>query len=138
MACAAREYGRIANRSAALDRLVGKLGRKGLKLRFCYEDGVIPARPFRFRQIRRMPAARRCIVALTGGPAMYHIGIDVSTKESAVCMLDGNSKIVGETKLPTDPEIIAHFIAAIGLAINGSTWDRVAPEPGCLLGCAGV
>jgi transposase len=43
---------------------------------------------------------------------MYYIGIDVSTKESALCILDGNGKIVRETKLATDPEIIARFIAA--------------------------
>jgi hypothetical protein len=35
------------------------------------------------------PAARRCTVASTGGPAMYYIGIDVSTKESALCILYG-------------------------------------------------
>ena len=34
-----REYGRIANTAAALDRLVRKLGRDGVKLRFCYEAG---------------------------------------------------------------------------------------------------
>jgi transposase len=34
-----REYGRIANTSAALDRLVRKLGHEGVKLRFCYEAG---------------------------------------------------------------------------------------------------
>src|SRR6185436_7059003 len=34
-----------------------------------------------------------------------------STKESALCILDGNGKIVRETKLPSDPEIIARFIA---------------------------
>ena len=34
-----REYGRIANTPAALDRLVHKLGREGVKLRFCYEAG---------------------------------------------------------------------------------------------------
>ena len=34
-----REYGRIANTPAALDRLVRKLGREGMKLRFCYEAG---------------------------------------------------------------------------------------------------
>jgi hypothetical protein len=39
-----REYGRIANTPAALERLAGKFG---AKLRFCYEDGVIPARRFR-------------------------------------------------------------------------------------------
>ena len=34
---------------------------------------------------------------------MYYIGIDVSTKESAVCILDGKGKIVREAKLATDP-----------------------------------
>ena len=34
-----REYGRIVNSAAALDRLAGKLGREGVKLRFCYEAG---------------------------------------------------------------------------------------------------
>ena len=34
-----REYGRIANTAAALDRLVRKLARDGVKLRFCYEAG---------------------------------------------------------------------------------------------------
>lgn len=49
-----REYGRIANTPAALDRLARKLSREGVRLRFCYEDGVIPARPFRFRTTRRI------------------------------------------------------------------------------------
>src|SRR4029077_2033713 len=34
-----REYGRIANTAGALDRLVRKLGREGVKLRLCYEAG---------------------------------------------------------------------------------------------------
>ena len=34
-----REYGRIANTAAALNRLVGKLGGEGVKLRLCYEAG---------------------------------------------------------------------------------------------------
>ena len=34
-----REYGRIANTAAALDRLVRKLGGTGARLRFCYEAG---------------------------------------------------------------------------------------------------
>jgi transposase len=57
---------------------------------------------------------------------MYYIGVDVSTKESALCIMDGNGKIVRETKLPTDPEIIARFIAATGLAI-----ERIGLESGC-------
>src|SRR6516164_11566338 len=34
-----REYGRIANTPAALQRLAGKLGREGAELRFGYEAG---------------------------------------------------------------------------------------------------
>ena len=34
-----REYGRIANTPAALDRLLRKLGGAGMRLRFCYEAG---------------------------------------------------------------------------------------------------
>ena len=34
-----REYGRIANTAAALDRLVRKLGGEGVRLRSCYEAG---------------------------------------------------------------------------------------------------
>ena len=34
-----REYGRIANTPAALQRLASKLGREGVALRFCYEAG---------------------------------------------------------------------------------------------------
>ena len=57
---------------------------------------------------------------------MYYIGIDVSTKESALGILDGKGKIVRETKLPTDPEMIARLIAATGLAI-----ERIGLESGC-------
>src|SRR6266481_8434483 len=37
----AREYNRIANTPAALGRLAGKVGRDGVKLRFCYEAGAV-------------------------------------------------------------------------------------------------
>jgi hypothetical protein len=46
-----REYGRIANTAAALERLVRKLGGDGITLRFCYEDGVIPARRSGFAKV---------------------------------------------------------------------------------------
>ena len=48
-----REYSRIANTPAALERLVGKLSSASMTLRFCYEDGVIPA-PYQFRVTRRI------------------------------------------------------------------------------------
>ena len=55
---------------------------------------------------------------------MYYVGIDVSMTESALCILDGKGKIVRETKLPTDPEIIARFIGDTRLRSSGSAWSR--------------
>jgi len=53
-----REYGRIANTSAALDRLLRKLGGDGMKLRFCYEAG-----PCGYGIHRRLSArAHECVV----------------------------------------------------------------------------
>src|SRR5215472_4616884 len=104
-----RDYGRIAKTPAALDRLMRRLGGEGVKLRFCYEDGVIPARRLRFPLVRRILRRDGATSHQTGGPAMHYIGIDVSAKESALCILDGRGKIVRETKVPTDPEIITRF-----------------------------
>jgi transposase len=54
-----REYGRIANTSAALDRLLRKLGGDGVTLRFCYEAG-----PCGYGIQRRMSArGHECVVA---------------------------------------------------------------------------
>jgi transposase len=44
----------------------------------------------------------------------------------AILASDGKGKIVRETKLPTDPEIIARFIDTTGLAI-----ERIGLESGC-------
>jgi transposase len=53
-----REYGRIANTAAALDRLLRKLGVNGMTLRFCYEAG-----PCGYGIQRRMSAqGHECIV----------------------------------------------------------------------------
>ena len=53
-----REYGRIANTSAALDRLLRKLGGDGMTLRFCYEAG-----PCGYGIQRRLSARRHeCVV----------------------------------------------------------------------------
>src|SRR5215469_8298412 len=53
-----REYGRIANTAAALQRLAGKLGGEGVELRFCYEAG-----PCGYGIQRRLSAlGHQCIV----------------------------------------------------------------------------
>jgi transposase len=53
-----RDYGRIANTPAALQRLVRKLGQEGVRLRFCYEAG-----PCGYGIQRRLSAAGHdCVV----------------------------------------------------------------------------
>src|SRR5712671_5914213 len=53
-----REYGRIANAAAALDRLLRKLGVDGMALRFCYEAG-----PCGYGIQRRLSAqGQECVV----------------------------------------------------------------------------
>jgi transposase len=53
-----REYGRIANTPAALDRLLRKLGGDGMALRFCYEAG-----PCGYGVQRRLSAqGHECVV----------------------------------------------------------------------------
>jgi transposase len=44
-----RQIGVFENRREILCKLAAKLGKGGRRLSFCYEDGVIPARRYRFR-----------------------------------------------------------------------------------------
>jgi hypothetical protein len=54
-----RDYGRIANTPAALQRLVRKLGQEGVRLRFCYEAGpCVNASCRQPRQTGRIPPIR--------------------------------------------------------------------------------
>ena len=46
---AVRFYGTIANTPETVRTLCKKLSRDGQQLHFCYKDGVIPARRYRFR-----------------------------------------------------------------------------------------
>ena len=135
--CEVRRVGVFENRPEILIKLAARLSKGGRRLSFCYEDGVIPARvPVSLNLTD--PAARRCTVASTGGPAMYFIGIDVSTKESALCILDGKGKIARETKLPPIPRSSHDLSPPRGLPLSGSAWNRVVLPHGCFPGCSAM
>lgn len=57
----------------------------------------------------------------------YYTGLDISMKETAVCIVDEAGKIVKEGFVPTDPLAITLFLQKTGLAIT-----KVALESGCL------
>lgn len=59
-------------------------------------------------------------------PRMHYVGIDVASKQSAICVLDSQGKIVREAKLATDPEVIGCFLTETELAI-----ERIGLESGC-------
>ena len=43
------------------------------------------------------------------------VGLDVSVKETTICIVDETGKIVREAKLPTEPEAIVELLKAAGL-----------------------
>jgi transposase len=57
-----------------------------------------------------------------------YVGLDVSLKQTAVCVVDGKGKILREGSVASDPDAIAGFIAAPGVVRVGletgptSTW----------------
>jgi transposase len=57
----------------------------------------------------------------------YFGGLDVSVKETAVCVVDDAGKVVGEQKVPTEPcDIVTLFVSI------GEEYGRIAIEAGRL------
>jgi transposase len=61
---------------------------------------------------------------------MLYCGLDVSLKQTALCVVDGDGRVLREAKLATDPEVISRFLCEnevscerIGIAAGGiSSW----------------
>ena len=57
----------------------------------------------------------------------YYAGIDVSLKESSVCVVDASGKIMRETKVASEPETLVAFFRQLGLPMT-----RIGLEAGPL------
>jgi transposase len=55
------------------------------------------------------------------------VGLDVSVKETAVCVVDDTGKVVCEQKVPTEPDDIVRLLASIG-----EDYGRIGIEAGPL------
>ena len=55
------------------------------------------------------------------------VGLDVSVKETAVCVVDDTGKVVCERKVPTEPDDIVRLLASIG-----EDYGRIGIEAGPL------
>lgn len=47
----------------------------------------------------------------------YYAGIDVSLKDSSVCVMDASGKIVREAKVASEPDALVRFFAELGLPV---------------------
>ena len=56
---------------------------------------------------------------------MYCCGLDVSLRTTALCVVDGDGRIVKEAKVVSDPEAISDFLRGLGL-----TFERIGLEAG--------
>jgi transposase len=58
--------------------------------------------------------------------AMTHfVGLDVSVKETVVCIVDDTGKLMGEQNVPTEPDDIVTLLISVG-----EDYGRVGIEAG--------
>jgi transposase len=57
----------------------------------------------------------------------YYAGLDISLEETSVCIVNGDGKVVRETKVPTDPDALAKE-----LRLQKTTFKRVGLEASAL------
>ena len=57
----------------------------------------------------------------------YYAGIDVSLKDSSVCIVDASGKIVREAKVASEPDDLVRFFTGLGLPVT-----RIGLEAGPL------
>jgi transposase len=57
----------------------------------------------------------------------YFVGLDVSVKETSVCVVDDSGKVISEQKVLTEPDNIITLLTSIG-----ETYARIGIEAGPL------
>jgi hypothetical protein len=62
----------------------------------------------------------------------HYAGIDVSLEQSSVCVVDGEGKIVRESKVASEPEALIAWFGSLGLSWSGSVLRRGLCRNGCM------
>jgi hypothetical protein len=62
----------------------------------------------------------------------YYAGIDVSLKESSVCVVDAAGKVVREVKVASEPEALIWYFDELGLPVSRLRLGRY--RSGCMPG----
>ena len=63
---------------------------------------------------------------------VHFVGLDVSVKETSVCVVDDAGKVVLEQKVPTEPDAIIALLTSLGVSFG-----RIGIEAGPLVAVAG-
>ena len=54
----------------------------------------------------------------------HYAGIDVSLKQSSLCVVDATGRIVREAKIASEPEALIGWLADFGLPLARMAWRR--------------
>jgi len=67
---------------------------------------------------------------------MFFCGLDVSLRETAICIVDADGKIMKELKVASDPNAIANAIRDSGFVCEIVGLELVMRQRCCRRGCA--
>jgi hypothetical protein len=56
--------------------------------------------------------------ARVGWPREHHAGIDVSLKDSSVCVMDATGRIMREAKVASEPQALIAWFRGLGLEVT--------------------
>jgi hypothetical protein len=59
----------------------------------------------------------------------YFAGLDVSVKETSVCIVDDASKIVREVRVASEPEALYHAVRACSMGVWAGGGAKAAAAP---------
>ena len=61
----------------------------------------------------------------------HFAGLDVSVKETSICIVDGTGKIVREVKVASEPEALLQVLRTQPTASSGLDWKPACCRNGC-------
>ena len=59
----------------------------------------------------------------------HFVGLDVSVKETSVCVVDDAGKVILEQKVPTEPDTIIALLTSLGATYGGGRPPLPASPP---------
>ena len=61
----------------------------------------------------------------------HFAGLDVSVKDTSLCIVDGTGKIVREVKVASEPDALLQVLRTAAYTLSGSDWNLDRCRNGC-------